>query len=113
MADKHEQGAGATVAAPIEADITLTEGPGAVGARFKLRDNTLTILLPRGEDGALALRGLALAATAHEPLAARDVAAARSSSNPSKAADKSRSRGCWISAGVLLHRDRLLSLIPV
>jgi len=54
MADKHEQGAGATVAAPIEADITLTEGPGAVGARFKLRDNTLTILLPRGEDGALA-----------------------------------------------------------
>jgi hypothetical protein len=54
MADKHDHGAGAAVAAPIEADITLTEGPGAVGAGFKLRGSVLTILLPRGEDGARA-----------------------------------------------------------
>jgi hypothetical protein len=54
MADKRDHGAGAKVPAPIEADITLTEGPGAVGAGFKLRGSVLTILLPRGEDGARA-----------------------------------------------------------
>jgi hypothetical protein len=54
MADKQDHGVGAKVAAPIEADMTLTEGPGAVGAGFKLRGSVLTILLPRGEDGARA-----------------------------------------------------------
>jgi hypothetical protein len=54
MADKHEHRAGAQVAAPIEADVTLTEGPGAVRARFNLRGNVLTTILPRGEDGAQA-----------------------------------------------------------
>jgi hypothetical protein len=37
--------------AVVEADIDLTDGPGAPAAAFKLRGRTLTAVFPRAEDG--------------------------------------------------------------
>jgi hypothetical protein len=38
----------------LEADISLTGGPAEIDARYQLRGTTLSLLLPRGEDGAMA-----------------------------------------------------------
>jgi hypothetical protein len=38
----------------LEADISLTGGPGEIDARYQVRGTTLSLLLPRGEDGAMA-----------------------------------------------------------
>ncbi len=43
-----------TVGTALEADISFTDGPGAVAATFKLRGQALTLLLPRAEDGGAA-----------------------------------------------------------
>jgi hypothetical protein len=43
-----------SVVSPLEADISLSDGPGAVAGMFKLRGQALTIVRPRAEDGASA-----------------------------------------------------------
>ncbi len=51
MADTRDRGDGA---GPFEAEIILSDGPGAPSAQFKLRGTVLSILLQRGEDGGMA-----------------------------------------------------------